>query len=162
MIDVVDASPSEDGDWFVLRSEKLKQHLVHKCNLSNLIIDLELRNFSSEIDHAKQTYIEYKISSMMIYGRPLEIIRLDCLDIKILSRDVMYLIEEMNSLKIRTFADGSEYYKIKSSFCCLVLTKEQFYLLWDELISIYIDANERDILFMDEWKKSIDNKRTSK
>lgn len=162
MIDVIDAAPSDDGDWIKVDSDGIKSHYVHKCNLSNLLLDFQLRKFDIRNTEAtRKAYVEFEMSSFHFVGRPVETIKLDVLDIDVLSRDVGITIEFMKELSLRKFVDKTGYYKLKSSFCCIVLTPDQYSTLLFGLKFIKSNADERDRGFFNIIKNSKTNKTSN-
>lgn len=143
MFEVIDASPSDDGDWILIRTDTLKPHFVHKCLLPALVADLEGRSTELNTEHTRLAYIEFAMTSFIFYGTPREVLKLDSLNITILSRDVCLAIDKLASLQPRKFSDGTEYFKLKSSFNCMVLTLAQRDLLLSGILSIRDDADSR-------------------
>ena len=154
MINIVDATPSNDGDWMCIQANDLKPHYVHKCNLSRAIVDLESRGFNVRATATRKAYVEYSMYSIM--GRPIETVSLDVLDIKVLSRDIDIIIYELNTLFPRKFTDNTEYFKLKSSFSCILFTPEQYIIFLQELKDRREIAIKADATFMNEWKNKVD------
>ena len=158
MIDVIDASPSNDGDWLRIRTNTLKRHYVHKCLFPKLVADLEARDGVVGTEPVQEFSVEFRITNFMLVGRPTEVVNIDCVKIQLLSRDIGASIVMMKSLETRHFADGTEYFKFRNSNNCVVLTRAQFFAFLRWLEETYESAEIRDINFVEEWKKKLDKR----
>ena len=152
----LDASPSDEGDWMLVKSRELKNHYVHKCLFPQLVADLEGRGYPV-LDSTPTRVARYEMPVFIYFmNRPEEKVKIDVLEITVPSRDVEIAKEILLGLKQRKFHDGTAYYKLKGLNTCIVLTFDQRSGLIFALQSLIDRANKREDEFFNNFMKKED------
>lgn len=150
--DVIDASSTNDCDWFEVSTNTLKKHFVHKCLLPSLLVDLEVRDGVVVTKATNYCPVEFG-RGLMLVGRPMENVKIDVLHLCMPSKDIGEALDTARKLEVREFSDGKEYFKFKHSWNCVVFTTAQYTLFVDWLKRVYTDADLKDARFVANWKK---------
>jgi len=156
-IEFTDASPSDAGDWMLVRAQGLKDHYVHKCIFSNLVASLESYGYPV-IDSVQTKAARHEEPCLLnVDGRPEEHVKIDVLSITIPSRDVEVAMNRLISLPIGKFKGGQEYFRLNSTQTCIILTPEQRSAFCSALASLVDRAKSRDSKFFENLKREQDD-----
>jgi hypothetical protein len=155
----------------------LKFHFVHKRLLAALCVDLQDRGFTlSEVEEVNSVLIDEpgmiavdrpveeveEVNSVLIdepgmiaVDRPVETVKLDLLKVTVPSEDVSSILERLGELRVRTFKDGTRYFKLKTWNVCLVLDESQKEFLENTLLALVDKAEKKASAFYDQFVKSM-------
>lgn len=119
-------------------------HLVSMDRIEQTIQDLVDRDIPAtavEIIPIDQAW-DFDMPGMSWAGRVMMDFKIDTLELKIPAHDVGSFLLQIRRLPLRTFNDGTEYYKLHALHRCLVLSPDQKDGLQKMLEETYEESND--------------------
>lgn len=163
-MELTDLTALDETSWFLVHFNSneetqaiCKSHYVHKCLLSSLITDMQIRGHSlCSIEPVEEFCID--LGGAIIMGMPIETIRLDLVNIDLWSHQILGITNLILSYSDnpRQFVNGQKYYKLHHWGFCTVFTADQHDALIEALLEMLPDAEERSDEFIDSMAKKID------
>lgn len=114
--------------WLNFESETTRTigHAVHVSTRKAVIADLVARGCGSPVEiPIDEDGVHIDMPGMIAMTRPIEVFEMGGLRINIPSEDVAAFLIDVDKLKVRHGADGSDYYKLHGFMRALVLSPSQ-------------------------------------
>jgi hypothetical protein len=149
LIDVID---DMERSWFRLygapgNGPRMKVTVVHKSLLSCTLADMAARQIPVDQEMEQVDRWAFDLGGSIVVGMPHVDVNLDGLVMHVWCHQVDGVLDALRRLTIRTFADGTKYYKLHHWHYCTVLSEEQMTTITEALEEMLPMALEEEDKF---------------